>query len=311
MEYLWDGHVLAAEIDAERGTRVFVHEPESFVPLLHVEQGEAYLYVNDHLGTPKELVSVRGEVAWAAAHGAWGAVVEAQRAPAPASGDGDGDGAGRAGSGRPVESPFRLLGQIWDEETGLCFTRFRLFDPETARFLSPDPLGVCGGRNLAALNGCPTMHTDPYGLTCVIGVPAFDAFLANAMNIPPKPGYYDVIVHGSPDAIWIKDANENWRSMTPQELAALIRRQPDYVPGTPIRLLSCETGQVPNGFAQHLANEMGVQTQGATQYIWAWPNGAYAIAPVTAGSNPPAPNMANAGHWNYFNPPPPPPPSPP
>jgi RHS repeat-associated protein len=149
VEYLWDGNVLAGELDPVRGARFFVHEPGTFEPMLHVEQGEVFTYVNDHLGMPKELVDGHGRVAWAADHSAWGRVLEAHGDP---------------GAKASVSTPFRLLGQCIDEETGLCWTRFRFFDPEVGRWLSPDPLGVLGGRNLFAFDGSPVDDVDPWGL---------------------------------------------------------------------------------------------------------------------------------------------------
>jgi RHS repeat-associated protein len=149
VEYLWDGNVLAGELDPEKGARFFVHEPETFEPMLHQEQGEVFTYINDHLGMPKELVDQDGRVAWAAMHSAWGRVIETSRDPQ---------------SRRAVSTPFRLLGQCHDEETGLCYTRFRHFDPEVGRWMSPDPLGVLGGRNLFAFDGSPAADVDPWGL---------------------------------------------------------------------------------------------------------------------------------------------------
>ncbi|MDI3287316.1 RHS repeat-associated core domain-containing protein [Polyangium sp. 15x6] len=151
VEFVWDGDELAADLDSERGARVFVHEPGTFVPALQAEQGEVFAVVNDHLGMSKELVDKEGRVAWSAAHSAWGRVSEAHR-----------DEAVRRG--REVESPFRLLGQYADEETGLCYTRFRYFDAETGRWCSPDPLDVAGGSNLSGFDGSPISMVDPMGL---------------------------------------------------------------------------------------------------------------------------------------------------
>jgi RHS repeat-associated protein len=64
-----------------------------------------------------------------------------------------------------VESPFRLLGQYADKETGLCCTRYRYFDAETGRWLSTDPLGLGGGPNLLAWDRSPVLTTDPLGLS--------------------------------------------------------------------------------------------------------------------------------------------------
>ncbi len=152
-EFLWDGNALAAELSTEHGARVHVHEPGTLVPVLQAEQGEVFAVVCDHLGMPKELLGQDGRVAWAAAHSAWGRVVDVK-------------GRGAAPGERSIASPFRLLGQYADEETGLCYTRFRYFEAATGRWLSPDPLGLLGGLNLLAFNGCPTNDVDPLGLVC-------------------------------------------------------------------------------------------------------------------------------------------------
>ena len=149
-EFLWDEDALAAEVEGERGTRVFVHEPGTLIPMLQQEQGTVFTYVNDHLGMPKELVDQDGRVAWAAAHSAWGRDVDTWRDPLAKT---------------AIETPFRLLGQYLDQETGLCYTRFRYFDEEVGRWLSPDPIGLLGGRNLFAFDGSPISATDPLGLS--------------------------------------------------------------------------------------------------------------------------------------------------
>ena len=152
-DYVWDGGALAMQLDSVEGARVFVHAPSSFVPLLQQERGEVFTYVLDHMATPKELLTPDGLVAWSAAHTAWGHVV-AEHADASAV----------ARYGRAIKSPFRLLGQIADDELGLCFTRYRMFDPGVGRFLSADPLGLGGGSNVFAFNGAPTVSVDPLGL---------------------------------------------------------------------------------------------------------------------------------------------------
>ncbi|WP_437590628.1 DUF6531 domain-containing protein [Sorangium sp. So ce1000] len=154
VEFVWDGDVLAADVDSERGARTFVHAPGTFVPLLQQQDGRVLTYVNDHLGTPKELLDPQGLVAWAAAHSAWGKIIEEQRDPISV-----------LNHRTTVESPFRLLGQYADDETGLCYTRFRFFDPEIGGWCSPDPLGIQGGGNLFSIGGSPTNVVDPLGLT--------------------------------------------------------------------------------------------------------------------------------------------------
>jgi RHS repeat-associated protein len=151
VDYVWDVNELALEIDSDRGERVFVHEPSTFFPILHREQGETFTYVTDHLGVPTELIDDKGRIAWAGAHSPWGSIVAVYRGEPQAT-------------ERPVETPFRLLGQYHDDETGLASTRHRLFDPATARWLTPDPLGLEGGPNLFAFDGSPVERVDPLGL---------------------------------------------------------------------------------------------------------------------------------------------------
>src|SRR5690606_30875291 len=120
-------------------------EPGSFEPALQQQNGETYLCVNDHLGMPKELIDGKGHVAWAATHSAYGKVI--------ATADG-GHFEGEPSDGEPrVESPFRLLGQINDEDAELCWTRFRCFDAESGTWIATDPLELNGGLNLYALDG--------------------------------------------------------------------------------------------------------------------------------------------------------------
>ncbi|HHN74823.1 MAG TPA: hypothetical protein ENK10_06290, partial [Acidobacteria bacterium] len=169
--------------EAQGGLRVHVHEAGSFAPLLQVEAGEVLTVVNDHLGMPKELVDARGRVAWAAAHSAWGRVTEVQRDAGAAE----------------VSSPFRLLGQYADEETGLCYVRFRYFDAEAGRWCSPDPLGIRADTNLAGFGGAPTLVVDVFGLC--------------AIQTPVKPG-----VRNQPDPARSLDTREiqNPRATTAQ-----------------------------------------------------------------------------------------------
>ena len=154
VDFVWEGDTIAADLDSERGARTFVHLPGTQIQLLQEERGEVLTVVHDHLGMPKELLDPAGQIAWAAAHSAWGTVTETYRDPAS-----------EQRRGRPVESPFRLVGQYADEETGLCATRFRQFDPEVGRWLSPDALGFEGGHDLFGFNGSPSSMIDPLGLT--------------------------------------------------------------------------------------------------------------------------------------------------
>src|SRR6478736_3653175 len=162
----WDGEVLAAELDDQRGPRAFVHEPGGFEPVLQQQGGETFLCVNDHLGMPKDLVSGDGLVVWTAAHSAYGRViaVDADLAAKARYGESASVTAGARGTATGIESPFRLLGQVADEDAELGWTRFRCFDAETGRWLSPDPLGLNGGFTLFGFGASPANQIDPLGL---------------------------------------------------------------------------------------------------------------------------------------------------
>ncbi len=103
--------------------------------------------------------------------------------------------------------------------------------------------------------------------------PDGDAFLTNASRATPIPGTLDVAVHGSPLDVQIGENVVNHRV-----LAQLIENSPE-IGGQPVRLLSCETGCLPEGFAQNLANKLGVPVSAPNDIIWAWPNGELSIGP--------------------------------
>jgi len=67
-----------------------------------------------------------------------------------------------------VPNPFRFAGRqgVLTDGSGLVHMRQRWYEPETGRFLQPDPIGPFGGNaNLYAYAGnAPTLFTDPLGL---------------------------------------------------------------------------------------------------------------------------------------------------
>lgn len=182
VRFLWDGLELAGEIDSERGARWFVHRRGTFAPLLQEERGEVFTYVNDDVGAPKELIDPGGNVAWSAAHSAFGRVIDTFV-----------DQASAARRGYQVESPFRMLGQYADEETGLCHTLHRYFDPAVGGWCSPDPLGIEGGDGLFAFNGSPLRDTDPLGLTADHAGPPPNNGVGGGSNVHGGKDHNDAI----------------------------------------------------------------------------------------------------------------------
>jgi hypothetical protein len=121
-----------------------------------------------------------------------------------------------------------------------------------------------------------------------------DQFALNAANRADVDagGYYDVVAHGTPTRIQVETPNGPVL-VDHRTAARLIQSQPDYTPGTNIRLLSCSTGASPTGFAQNLANGMNVDVQAPTDKLWAYPKGNMTIGPTAT---------ANSGTWETFTP---------
>jgi RHS repeat-associated protein len=60
---------------------------------------------------------------------------------------------------------LRFRGQYEDSETGLVYNRFRYYDPQIGRYISPDPQGIWGGLNaFSYANNRPATAIDPDGL---------------------------------------------------------------------------------------------------------------------------------------------------
>jgi RHS repeat-associated protein len=67
-------------------------------------------------------------------------------------------------NGYKAATSLRFAGQYEDHETGLACNGFRYYDPDTGRYLSPDPIGLLGGLNAFAYVPNPFTWIDPEGL---------------------------------------------------------------------------------------------------------------------------------------------------
>lgn len=175
--YIWDGDVIARETTETRD-RVDVvdwfFEQGTFRPLARLEAGDLTYVINDHLGTPKEVVGGDGALRWSADHDTWGTLRTKPGTVAakvetgdywvePTSIDGN---AAKAYAPNPdaLFCPIRFQGQWEDGETGLYYNRFRYYDHATGQYLSSDPIGLEGGFRPSAIFARPTTYIDPLGL---------------------------------------------------------------------------------------------------------------------------------------------------
>ncbi len=64
----------------------------------------------------------------------------------------------------PADPGLAFAGQYRDTESGLCYNRFRYYDPAGGCYVSPDPIGIAGGHNNYAYAPNPISWIDPLGL---------------------------------------------------------------------------------------------------------------------------------------------------
>ncbi|MFD8951573.1 putative T7SS-secreted protein [Streptomyces xanthophaeus] len=109
-----------------------------------------FTIITNLVGAPTELIDESGALAWHTRTTLWGTTTWASTSTA--------------------YTPLRFPGQYFDPETGFHYNYFRHYDPETARYLSHDPLGLTPAPNSAAYVPNPHTWVDPMGLA---GCPTF------------------------------------------------------------------------------------------------------------------------------------------
>jgi RHS repeat-associated protein len=154
--FCWDGALLAEQAESADGREqvtTWDYQAGSFAPLTQAERTSLpdapqqeidqrfYAIITDLVGSPTELVSPDGALAGHRRQNLWGT--------------GFWDGA---------STPLRFPGQYHDTETGLHYNVQRYYDPATARYASPDPLGLAPGLNPHAYVPNPLTWLDPLGL---------------------------------------------------------------------------------------------------------------------------------------------------
>ncbi|UJP06215.1 MAG: DUF6531 domain-containing protein [Nitrosomonas sp.] len=143
---------------------------------------QVYYIHTDHLNTPRAIVNANNTIVWR-----W----ENTHAFGANPPDEDPDG-----NNQTFEYHPRFPGQYFDKETSLHYNYFRHYEPETGRYISPDPIGLMGGVNVwGYVAGNPVSFTDPYGL--------FEFLVLPQGFVDAAAGFGDALSFGFSD--WVRN----------------------------------------------------------------------------------------------------------
>ena len=161
--FTWDGPRLAEQTttnhDGSVTTLTWDYDPGTFRPTAQRRRvwatdagqdsiDEAFhAIVTDLIGSPTELVTPDGRIAWHTTTTLWGHTTA-------------------TGADPGLDCPLRFPGQYHDAETGLHYNLHRYYNPDTGAYLTPDPLGLAPAPNDHAYVPNPLTWTDPLGLKC-------------------------------------------------------------------------------------------------------------------------------------------------
>ncbi|AKT40728.1 RHS repeat-associated core domain-containing protein [Chondromyces crocatus] len=164
--YVWSGDALLHEVrqyvsssgEPAVEVRTYCHGPNASVPMAQrtdleiggrKEEGAWEFLVTDANDAPDAIVSGRGEILAEIHMDAWGKVTPATRSA----------------------TPFRHPGQYEDRETGLFYNRYRYYDPDLGRYISPDPIRLQGSlRGYTYADNRPETAIDSDGLQTTVTI---------------------------------------------------------------------------------------------------------------------------------------------
>ncbi|MFF7144309.1 putative T7SS-secreted protein [Streptomyces nodosus] len=159
VDFAWDGTTLCEQTTTSPDLPhpiTLTWDHQGLRPIAQTERIEAhdapqkeidsrfFAIVTDLVGAPSELIDEQGEIAWRTRTTLWGTTAWVKNST--------------------TYTPLRFPGQYYDPETGLHYNYFRQYDPETARYLTPDPLGLTPAPNPTTYVHNPHTWSDPYGL---------------------------------------------------------------------------------------------------------------------------------------------------
>ncbi|WP_169333049.1 RHS repeat-associated core domain-containing protein [Thiolinea disciformis] len=149
--FVWDGDVGLHEIHYEtheekiKTNHFWEYHPHDFSPLYKLENGQQqYFSINDHIGTPLELVDNKGDIAWSARLLTFGKL--------------------KVNNPNKIDCPIRFQGQWCDSESQLYYNRFRYYNLKAISYITSDPIGLFGNINYSSFLKNPCKYIDPLGL---------------------------------------------------------------------------------------------------------------------------------------------------
>ncbi|NED08226.1 type IV secretion protein Rhs [Streptomyces sp. SID6648] len=158
--FTWDGNILVEQTTVHPGRLphpvTLTWDHQGLTPVAQTErlidaadQSEVdarfFAIATDLIGAPTELIDEKGDIAWHSRTTLWGTTTW--------------------NSSASTYTPLRFPGQYFDPETGLHYNHHRYYDPQTARYLTPDPLGLSPAPNPVAYVHNPHTWSDPLGLS--------------------------------------------------------------------------------------------------------------------------------------------------